>query len=460
MAKEKQLTVNLLEGSIPRVMARFMLPFMFANILQICYNMIDMIVVGQFVGSAGMTAVSLGGQLQHIFTCVAMGLAGAGQIMAAQYVGAGQKKEVNSTIGSMFSLLAVVTVVLMVLGFSFGRPLLRLMDTPEEALDQAVAYLNICLVGLVFISGYNAVCSVMRGLGDSKRPLMFICISSVMNLLLDLLFVSVLGMQAAGAALATVIAQAVAFVCALAYMYSKREHFYFDFKRESFRMQADKIKHLFRLGVPNAIQMAAIGISFLFVCTLVNQSGVSAAAGYAAGSRVDSITNIVIGAVTMASGTMIAQNIAARKIDRVIKTIGFALVVAGSYATVCFIVMRTWPEVLLRLFTSDPEVIEAGVTYVRIMAFSSFAHVLMGCFSGLITGVGFAMLAMFNSLMDGVVLRISLSWLFSRTLGYGYRGVVIGNCLAVFWPGIVGLIYFLSGKWKTRKLIARKQEDV
>lgn len=457
--EQNGLAIDLTQGSIPRTMLRYSIPFMFANLLQMLYNVVDMAIVGQFVGSAGMTAVSLGANVVFLWTCLMVGLGTGAQIMIAQFAGARDKESIRVTVGTSLSFIGLVSVGMGIIGIASAGPILTLMNTPAEAMSQAKAYTYICLAGAPFIGGYNAICAALRGMGDSKRPLLFIAISSVVNVILDLILVAVVGMEAEGAAIATVFSQVVSCVVGLIYLYRKREEYGIDFSRRSLRIDGQKVKSILKLGVPQGVQGAAISISFLFIAALVNEYGVDVAAGYAAGSKVEQLSNTLTAAVGTAGASMVGQNIAAGKIDRVRQIVRVSLIVCMIYTTLFVIFMRSCPELLVKIFTSEETVVESGAIFVSIVCFGLYGHALMATFNGVIMGVGFSMFAMFNSLMDGVVLRVLLSLLFSKVMGMGYTGICLGNMLAIFWPGTAGGIYYLSGRWKTRKLLARREES-
>ena len=307
---------DLIHGSVPKQLIAFSLPFLAANILQSVYSTVDMIIVGQFVGSAGLSGVSVGSQIANLFTSTGIGLSMGGQMMLAQFKGAGDEQAQRETIGTMLTFMLLLGVVLAFPCIILARPLLNLLNTPAESYNEARWYFIISAVGIVFIYGYNSVCAVLRGLGDSRRPMYFVAVSSATNIVLDLLLVGGLHMGAAGAALATILAQGLSFGIAFVFLYRHRESFVFDFHRESFRIVGARLKTMLKVGVPFALQFSMLMISMMFVVALINGYGVAASAGYGVGGKVDSFATMPVYAFASAAATMVGQNIGARKIER------------------------------------------------------------------------------------------------------------------------------------------------
>ena len=261
MERRATMVKDLTAGQVVPLLLRFALPLFVSNALQAVYNVVDMVVVGNYIGKAGMSAVSIGGDLLHLLTFVAMGFCSAGQVIIARAVGEQRPEDIQKTIGTMFSFLLSVSAGIALVCFLLRNSLLSWLNTPAAARDYAMDYLVTCVCGLVFIYGYNIVSAILRGMGDSKRPFLFIAIAAILNMILDVLFVKYLHMEVFGAALATVIGQGVSFLASLVYLYRRRESFGFDFKARSFRIDKAAFRRLVALGVPMAIQAAAVNLS-------------------------------------------------------------------------------------------------------------------------------------------------------------------------------------------------------
>ena len=443
-------TMDLTHGSVPKLLGRFAWPFLLANLMQSLYNVVDMIVVGQFVGSAGLSAVNTSGIVTQLFFSIGSGLAMGSQVMIAQYKGANDHKSLTETIGTVLSSMVILSIVLAAVVIVFAKPVLRLVNMPAESFDQGYAYLVICAVGCLFIFGYNSICSILRGMGDSRSPMIFVAVATVVNIVLDLLFVAVIPWGAGGAALATVIAQGVAFIFSLVYLYKRRESFAFDFKRKSFRIVGSRVKTILKLGIPFVIQFSFINVSVMFVVSLVNSYGVIASAAYGVGTRVDNFALLPANALSSAGATMVGQNIGAGKRERAGKTVWWTLGMGLAIELVLMALIQLFPGAIIRVFDSDPEVIKIGTTYLRYLTISYVAHAGMAGFFSMTNGSGFSSLTMIACLFDGLFLRISLAYLFSVVLELGLPGIFLGATIAPFGAALVGGIYFFSGKWKSR----------
>ena len=336
---EKSMIRDLTQGSVTRLLLIFSFPLLLSNLLQTVYNMVDMVVIGQFVGKAGLSAVSIGGDVMHLTLFLAMGFANAGQVLLSQYIGAGNHKRVRGTIGTMFTLILGAALVLTVFGVFFLNTFLHLMNTPQECYKETWDYAITCILGMVFMYGYNLVSAILRGMGDSKRPFLFIAVATIVNLILDLVFVALFKLGPFGAALATVIGQAVSFIWAIIYLYRRRESFGFDFRPESFRIDREVLPRLIKLGLPMCLQSAAISISMLFVNSYINSYGVVAVAVTGVGNRLGAITAVVTNALSTAGSSMVGQNIGAEKYDRVPRIIGVSFAIDMAFALLLILML-------------------------------------------------------------------------------------------------------------------------
>ena len=449
-----KITKDFTRGSIPRQLLLFMLPFMASNALQVLYSTVDMIVVGHFVGTPGLSAVSQSSLILNFATMVCLGIATAGQVMISQALGAGKKREINGIVGTLFTIVFAIGLIFTAMVVIFRHPIMRLMNIPDESYAMSEDYLLICGGGLVFTAGYNMVASALRGMGDSRRPFIFICIASVINIVLDLVFVGPLGMNVAGAAWATVIGQAVSFMFSLWYLYRRKAEFGFDFKPKSFIPDGKYSSMIFKLGAPMAIQSGCINLSMMFVNSMVNDISVVASATFGVGVRIDDIVNKISQGIQHAAMPMVSQNIAAGEQGRARKVVHFAWIFAGAFTVVCMILYLTVGRQLFMLFSDDPLVHDMSSTFISAIMWMFPALAVMRGTHAFIQGIGNARLGLVLSLLDGVVLRIGLSWLFGVALNFGFYGFVLGYGLAPYGCAIPGMIYFLSGVWKKRRVLA------
>ncbi len=456
MDTQRKIGMDLTQGSIAGKLIRFTLPFLGASLLQTLYSTVDMVVVGQFVGSVGSVAVSQGSRLTHIFTSLAMGFASAGQVFIGQQIGAKDRNGVNKTIGNLFTLLLIVSMLCLLVGVGLGHQIVGWMKTPTEAVDQSWAYLVVSSLGMPFIFGYNAVCAVLRGMGDSTRPLLFVAIASVINLVLDLLFVAVFDMGAAGAAWATIIGQAVSFIVAVLYLIRKKESFGFDFQLASFKLEKLYAWTIIRLGVPMSLQYVIIGLSQTVITALVNDYGLAAAAAWGVGDRIFMLVNAIDMSLQQAGAAMVAQNIGAGETGRVKKIVLYLLLLSLALAVVNTLWVIPCDELLFRLFNKDPAVLAFAPEMCLVLCISLYLGAVMGSVQAVTTGSGAAGLAFLAGLLDSVVFRFGFCFLFGYAMNLGMIGFYMGSNFARIGPILVCGSYFLSGKWKTKRLVHKK----
>lgn len=454
---EKTFRNDLTEGSVAGKLLRFSLPLFASNAFQAIYNIVDMIVVGQVMGKEGMAGVSIGGDILMFLTAISFGFSGAGQIIIAQNVGAKRYDDVKKIIGTLFSFLFIVSLSLTVICLVLRYKMLEWISTPADAFVESYNYTLTCAFGLFFIYGYNVVSAILRGMGDSKRPFTFVAIAAVINAGLDVLFVVVFKWHAFGAALATVIGQGTSFVFSLVYLYKHKEAFGFDFKLSSFRMSGEHLKTILSLGIPMAIQTAAISFSRLIVGRWINGFGSVAAAVTGIYHKSCRIVTLFATAFNTSGGSMVGQCIGAEKYDRVKKVVYTVFAMMLSVSVVIIAAFYFFPAQIFRIFTSDEEVIIAALPLVWPMIFYTLGSAGRAPSFALINGSGFAALNFTIAILDGLVCRLSLSYLFAFVLEKGAYGCWLGDGLSGFVPFLVGFVYFLSGTWRTNKFLLKRQ---
>ena len=453
MADNKTMVKNLTEGSIIKALLTYAAPLFLANLLQAVYNVVDMVVVGQVEGGIGMAAVSIGGEVLHLMTFLIMGFNSAGQVIISQYVGAKKHDGIVKMIATMFTIVFCIAAAILVICIVIGDAPLRWLNTDEIAFAETHNYYMTCVFGIFFIAGYNVVCAILRGLGDSKRPFIFIVIASILNIILDIVFVKFLGMGAFGAALATVIGQAVSFITAFAYLYHKRAEFGFDFKLKSFRVYSDVAKPLVKLGIPMAIQSAAVTLSKTVLAAWINNSGYEYSALAGIYNKLGLFAGIVSFSFIAAGSANIGQSIGARKYERVPKIL---LLVSLIMIVVCgglCVVILLFPTQVFSMFTTDDAILSiSGVLIFPIIV--NFLGTAARTFGfSLINGSGNSKLNLIIALLDGIVFRIGLSYLLGFTFGLSVKGFWLGDGVAGWVPMFVAFGFLASGKWKSDKLV-------
>lgn len=452
MSEQKSTMVtDLTNGSVTKLLLKFAFPLFVSNALQAIYNIVDMIVVGQYIGGEGMSAVSIGGDVLHLLTFVAMGFSSAGQVLISQDVGAKRMEAVQKTIGTMFTFLLGISVVISVGCYFIRSLMLDLLNTPVESYAFTMDYTVTCIFGLFFIYGYNIVSAVLRGMGDSRRPFVFIAIAAVVNIVLDLVFVAGLNMEVFGAALATVISQGLSFIIALAYLFINKESFGFDFKPDSFRIDRQAFKKLVALGVPMAIQSAAINFSKIVLTSWINLYGVVFSALSGLYNKINMMIGIVSQSFTTAGSTMVGQSLGAKKYNRVPEIMKVVLYCSVLISTVLAVALFFFSEPIFRMFTGDEEVLAMASIVVLPAILNMYGSATRSVSFSLMNGSGNAKLNFAVAIIDGVISRIGISALLGFAVGMGCRGFWYGDALAGYMPMVIGLVFFLSGRWKKDK---------
>ena len=440
---------DLTQGNVTKQLIKFALPFILSNFIQALYSVTDMLIMGWVQGSAGISAVGMGAQVTLIITNGIVGITVGGTVLIAQYMGAKRHRDISETVSTVitFSIIAglgVTAVMLLING-----PLLRLINAPEESFAMAKSYTDICMAGAVFIFLFNGISAVMRGMGDSKRPVYFVAISAVINAILCSLFVAVFRMGAAGSALATVIAQMLSVVIACVYL--RRNGFVFDFRFKSFRIFQDKLKDMIRIGLPNSIQQILISASFLLLMGVINVFGIHASAAANVVSKISMFAVMPTLAISSAVASMAGQNIGAGLYDRAYETMKHGVRMAVAISIILTLAVEFFPAQLISIFTNDPEDIRVGVEYFRFYCMDWFFVAFSITMNGLIIGAGHTLFTMLNSLLSSVLLRVPLAYLFGIVMGKGMQGIAFANGISPILPLCIAFWYIRANRWKSEK---------
>ena len=451
MERQATMVKDMTEGKVVPLLLRFAFPLFVSNALQAVYNVVDMVVVGNYIGKAGMSAVSIGGDLLHLLTFVAMGFCSAGQVIIARAVGERRPEDIRKTIGTMFTFLLSVSAAIAVICYLLRASLLSWLNTPAAARAYAMDYLVTCVCGLVFIYGYNIVSAILRGMGDSKRPFLFIAVAAILNMILDVLFVKYCHMEVFGAALATVIGQGVSFLASLVYLCRRRESFGFDFRPASFRIDGPTFRRLLALGIPMAIQSAAINLSKILLMSWINLFDVTYSALAGIFNKLNTMCGVISQSFTTAGSTMVGQNLGGRKYKRVNETLLTILLIGMGFAALFTAVMLLWPEGVYGMFTPDPDVLTVAAVLTLPVILNFFGAGTRSVAFSLINGSGRAKLNLAVAIIDGMISRIGLAALFGFALHWDCFGFWMGDALAGFMPLLIGGVFYLSGRWRSRE---------
>ena len=443
---------DLTTGNVWSQLIIFAIPFFVSNLIQSIYSVADMIILGTFCGENSISAVSTSSQVIVIVTNIAMGLSTGGTVMIGQYLGAKQEDKINKSISTLlitlFSLAVSITAILLF----FTTPILNLMNTPIESYKEAKDYLIICLSGLIFVYGYNALSAIMRGLGDSKTPLKFISIASVTNIALDFLLVGYYEKGAAGAALATIIAQALSVILCIIYL--KKHNFVFDFKISSFKFDKSCFKVLLGVGMPSAIQLVATNFSFLILTSLINDIG-GVTAGAAAGivNKFNGFAILPSVAITSSVSAMISQNMGAKKYQRVKQATRYGLILSCCLCAIVFTIVHIFPDEIFMLFGAEKHLIYVGKVYLFAFSFEYVFLPFITGFNAVFTGTGNGWITMINDITSAFLVRIPLALFLGFSLDMGLKGIGYSIPAATCLGAIMAIGFYLSGIWKKNKVV-------
>lgn len=438
----------------------FVLPLLLANFVQQLYNTVDMVVIGQFVGSAASNGVSNGGEVASLITFFASAFGSAGQIYVAQLYGAKDHKAINETLSTSMILMAIVSVAGSLVSIVFCDQLLGWLNCPEEAFSYARAYMIVVSLGLPGVFGYNMICGILRGMGEAKRPLLFVTVAATSNIIMDILLVVVIPLGATGTAIATIVAQYASFAAAAIFLYKRKDQFDLRFTKDSLKMHPLRLKALMRLGIPLTTQTALIHVTLLICASHINAFGLVASTANSIGNRITKMVSIFTSSLNQGGGAMVGQNIGAKKYDRVVKIVYTTMGCAAVCAAMASALALLAPNAVYSLFIVDTDpnyeaILDLGVVYLRYHVIIFACSILQGSYMSVVNGSGNSKLNMLAGLLDGVFLRLGFSFLFAYTLGMGVEGFFLGNGLARLGPISVGMGYFYSGKWKSYNLLQK-----
>ena len=440
---------NLTEGDVGKNIMSFALPLLLGNVFQQFYNITDSIVVGRFISEKALAATGASFYIIFVLISLVIGIANGGTILISQFFGAKRYKDVKLTIDTVYIMMFSLSFVLSLLGIYFSEDIFRWILLPEDIIPQATTYLNIYLVGMVPLFGFNGTNAILRGLGDSRTPLVFVIVSALLNIVLDLVFVLVFDFGLAGVASATVIAQTSVFIAGVIYLNKKHELINLNF----FNLKFDKnifIKSM-KIGLPSGMQTLFVSLGMLAVLSIVNPFGEDVIAAYTVASRIDSLAILPAMSFSMALSTFTGQNLGAKKPERVKQGLYFTIK-SNSVISVFFtLVAIFFGRYIMSAFSPKPEIIEIGYEYLVIVSSFYIAFSTMFAFHAIFRGAGDTIVPMFITLFSLWVIRVPISYYFSQFMGS--TGIWWGIPTAWCTGMILTFLYYRIGRWKTRVVI-------
>ena len=403
---------NLTTGSVFKNIVFFSLPYLLSYFLQTLYGMADLFIIGQFNGVESITAVSVGSQVMHMLTVMIVGLAMGSTVTIGKAVGAKQSRQASLTVGNTVTLFMGVSIVIMGFLLILVKPIVAVMSTPAEAVSETIIYLTICFIGIPFITAYNIISSIFRGLGDSKSPMYFIAIACAANILLDYLFIGVFCLGAAGAALGTTLSQTLSVVVALTVIFRRKTGI--TLKKDDFKPQAGTMGQILKIGIPVALQDGFIQISFIVITIIANRRGLSDAAAVGIVEKIIGVVFLVPSTMLSTVSALSAQNIGARKHDRATSTLRYAILIATGFGLVVSVVVQFAGSSIVGIFTEDKSVILLGNQYLRAYIWDSIFASVHFCFSGYFCAYGLSGISFLHNALSIVCVRVPGAFLASK----------------------------------------------
>jgi putative MATE family efflux protein len=446
---------DLTRGNPGKQILIFALPMLLGNVFQQLYNIVDTIIIGRYIGTDAVAAAGASFPVIFVLISLVIGITTGTTIIISQYYGAKDYEKVKRAIDTAFIILFFGSIFLTVLGLLLIGPIWKLLALPEHLVPDATLYFSVYAIGLVFMFGYNGVSGVLRGLGDSKTPLYFLIIATILNIILDLLFVLVFGWGIAGVAVATVMAQGISF--GLSVLYLNRYHQLIRVSYSGLVFDRDIFRKSLRIGIPTGLQHTFVSLGMIALLRIVNGFGTNTIAAYTIAGRIDSFAAMPAMNFSMALSTFVGQNLGANKPERVKSGYRSTLTMTTTISLVVTIVAWLFGRDLMRVFTPDAEVIQIGYEYLVIV--SSFYILFSAMFTtnGIMRGAGDTLVPMFITLFSLWVLRIPGSYFLS--LRMGTDGIWWGIPMAWFFGWLFSWIYYRTGKWRSKAVVKYADND-
>ena len=442
---------NLTSGSVWKNIVYFSLPYLLSYFLQTLYGMADLFIIGQFDGTAGTTAVSIGSQVMHMLTVMIVGLAMGVTVSIGQAVGANNKQKASKTIGNTVILFMIVSIALTLLLVFLVNPIVSIMSTPQEAVAGTKVYLTICFVGIPCITAYNIISSIFRGLGDSKSPMYFIAVACVANIVLDYVFIGGMNLGPAGAALGTTLSQAISVIIALTVILKQKTGI--SIKKSDFVPNRETMGKILRIGFPIAMQDGLIQVAFIIITIIANRRGLSDAAAVGIVEKIISFLFLVPSSMLSTVSALCAQNIGANKHERADQTLRYAMMIAVGFGCIVSVLMQFIAPYVIRLFSGDAEVVLLGSQYIRGYIWDCIFAGVHFSFSGYFCAYGKSEISFIHNIISIFLVRVPgvylMSKLFPATLFPMGLATACGSLVSVF----ICIGAFLWFK-KTKRLVA------
>ena len=445
---------DLTSGKESSLIFYFAMPMLIGNVFQQLYNIVDSIIVGNFLGKEALAAV--GASFPIIFTLISMiiGIASGAMVVISQYFGAKDIERVKRTISTFYIFLFFASIFISAIGIYFSEEIFRLMQLPEEIIPQAKSYLNIYLLGMVSFFGFNGTSAILRGLGDSKTPLYFLIAATLFNIIFDILFVVVFKWGIEGAAFATVLSQTGAFLTTIFYL--NKSHEVVKLKIRFLRFDRELFRKSLKIGLPSGIQQSVVALGMMAIMGIVNTFGTDVIAGYSVAIRLDSLAIMPAMNFSAALSTFVGQNLGANKQERVRKGLISTLLMSSVVSILVTAILLLWGKDLMTLFTNDSEVVRIGYEYLTIVSLFYVVFSIMFSLNGVLRGAGDTLVPMFITLFALWIMRIPSAYLLSQK--FGETGIWWAVPIGMLTGTLLSFLYYKTGRYKSKVVVKYRKE--
>lgn len=435
--------VNFTEGSIIKKLINFVIPILGSLILQAMYGAVDLLIVGRFGTTAGLSGVSTGSQILNFVTFIITAFAMGVTVLISRYLGERKSEKIGKIIGGATILFTIISVILCIIMLIFAKQISILMQAPKEALEFTILYVQICGAGIFFIVAYNVISAIFRGLGDSKSPLIFVAIACVINIIGDFIFVAIFDWNVMGAALATVMAQAVSVLISLIII--KKKNLPFTIKKKDFHLNKE-VKRFMIIGTPLALQEFLTQMSFLALCAFVNRLGLEASSGYGVACKVVNFVMLVPAALMQSMTSIVSQNVGAKKEKRAVEVMKTGMKFGGIIGIIVFLLIYFQGSFLISIFTEDSSVIQKGYEYLLGFAPETILTAILFSFIGYFNGHENTIWVMIQGMVQTLLVRLPFAYCMSIQENASLTKIGLAAPVATFFAIILNLIFYLKNK--------------
>jgi len=447
--REDILSGDLTRGNVRKVIPAFVFPLLIGNLLQQVYNLVDSVIVGNFIGKEALAAVSASFFIYYFIISLVIGVGSGIAVVISQYYGARRYDVIQRAFASILIFTIVAGLILSVVGIAFAEDFFRLTGTPEDVIPMAVGYFRVYISGAVVFIAFNSLLSVFRGMGDSTRPLVFIFISALLNVVLDVFFIIVLGWDVEGVAFATVIAQAVGVMASLVYLHKR--HALISLRRKDLSFDFPLFMRGLKIGIPTSVQQCSLAVGLLMLLGIVNVFGTDTLTAYGAAGKIETLITQVILTLSSATAAFCGQNIGAGDMQRVKQGVRFAMLINVLFSLLVFLLICFFGREMMMIFTPDEAVVSIGSDYLMIVGAVFVLHGAINIMNGAMRGAGDTLFAMLTGIVTFWLVRIPLAYFLS--LRYGYLGIWWAISISIILGFTATCVYYYSGRWKRRVVL-------